>query len=82
MFPALFFLNNMMLFTAWSLGIFIYFLLLLAFSIKLSFSKKNPFLLIVCPILYFIEHFAYGLGLLSETVSFKRGYHKEAPNRV
>lgn len=82
MFPPLFFLNSIMLFTVWSLGIFVYFLLLLAFSIKLSFSRKNPNLLIICPILYFVEHFAYGLGLLSETASFKRRYHKEAPSRV
>ena len=27
---------------------------------------------VVCPILYFIEHFAYGLGLLVETVYFRR----------
>ena len=71
------FLNNTMLLTVWGSGIFIYFLLLLGFSIKLSFSKKDLKLLIVCPILYFIEHFAYGLGLLLETISFKRGSHKK-----
>lgn len=76
-FFALLFLNSTMLFTAWISGIFIYFLLLLGFSIKISFSKKNLKLLIVCPILYFTEHFAYGLGLLLETVSFKRRSHKK-----
>lgn len=71
-FFALFFFKNMMLFTAWSSVILIYFGLILGFSIKLSFSKKNLKLLIICPVLYFIEHFAYGLGLLIGTVSPKR----------
>jgi len=71
-FFALLFLKNMMLFTAWGSVFSIYFLLILGFSIKLLFSKKNLKLLIFCPILYFIQHFAYGLGLLLETVPFKQ----------
>lgn len=76
-FLALPFLNNTTLTIAWSLGIFIYFALLLGFSIKSSLLKKNLKLLIICPILYFIEHIAYGLGLLLELVSFKLRSHKK-----
>lgn len=72
---GLLFFSNILLLIGWGLGFFIYFLLLLAFSLKLSFHERKLSMLILCPLLYLTEHFAYGLGLLAGVVSVKRAMY-------
>jgi cellulose synthase/poly-beta-1,6-N-acetylglucosamine synthase-like glycosyltransferase len=69
LFPVVFFLNNVLLLTVWALVGAIYLLLVLSFSIHLSFSRRNLKFSIVCMTLFFIEHLAYGSGLLLELIS-------------
>lgn len=70
--PVIIFINNPIILNIFLLGAFIYISILLLFSIKISFLEKEPKFIITCPLLYFIQHCAYGLGLLLGMVSRKR----------
>lgn len=62
--PVIIFINNTIILNIFLLGALIYISILLLFSIKISFLKKEPKFIIICPLLYVIQHCAYGLGLL------------------
>lgn len=62
---GLLFTSNLPLIMGWSLGVFMYFFAVLAFSIKISLNTKKPSMFALCPLLYLAEHFGYGLGLLA-----------------
>lgn len=68
-------LSNFMLLLYWSSIVMVYFILLLMFSLKISFSKRNGSLFINCIMLYFIQHFAYGVGILIGAIKPKMTYN-------